>query len=417
MIRQSRRLALVILANAALRIAGGASGVLVGVYVADLANRGFPVDAALVGGLSATSFAAELAGAVPMGVIADAVASRSLMTGGALVAAVATALFGWSRHIGVFFISRALEGLAAAASVPSLLAHVVDETAEDAGLRARVMSYFELSLLAGLAIGGVAGSQLWRRLGPAAFGVLSLVYVGAAIMLFVGGAGSRGSGRVEAFAGLWKSIRQPALRRLAPMWLCMNTIIGLWLGPTLYFLLTRQSTTGQFLAGVFRDDPQQLGWLLLGYSAVFSTGLVAWSVVLPRTPLLRALRISLIAMVAVSIGLLVLNHAGGASASVRWTLTAIISVLVMVESGFTPAALSLLAAAVGPGAGRGAAMGIYSFLLSVGALAGTLLGGLLGQRFAIDGLIYATFALALVALGLLGRLGRSEERGARSEGR
>jgi predicted MFS family arabinose efflux permease len=62
-------------------------------------------------------------------------------------------------------------------------------------------------------------------------------------------------------------------------------------------------------------------------------------------------------------------------------------------------------------------MGIYSFLLSVGALAGTLLGGLLGQRFAIDGLIYATFALALVALGLLGRLGRSEERGARSEGR
>jgi MFS family permease len=184
----------------------------------------------------------------------------------------------------------------------------------------------------------------------------------------------------------------------------MNTIIGLWLGPTLYFLLTRQSNSGQFLAGVFTDDPQQLGWLLLGYSAVFSAGLVAWSVVLPRTPLLRALRISLIAMVAVSIGLIVLNHAGGASANVRWTLTAIISVLVMVESGFTPAALSLLAAAVGPGAGRGAAMGIYSFLLSVGALAGTLLGGLLGQRFAIDGLIYATFALALVALGLLRRL-------------
>jgi hypothetical protein len=35
-----RRLALVVLANAALRIVGGASGVLVGVYVADLANRG-----------------------------------------------------------------------------------------------------------------------------------------------------------------------------------------------------------------------------------------------------------------------------------------------------------------------------------------------------------------------------------------
>src|SRR5215472_16027496 len=142
MIQQRRRLTLVILANAALRIAGGASGVLVGVYVADLANRGFRIDAALVGGLSAASFGAELAGAVPMGVIADAIAARALMTSDAVVAAVATAMFGWSRHIGVFFISRALEGLAAAASVPTLLAHVVDETAEDAGLRARVMSYF-----------------------------------------------------------------------------------------------------------------------------------------------------------------------------------------------------------------------------------------------------------------------------------
>jgi MFS family permease len=399
-----RRLALVILANAVLRIAGGASGVLVGVYIADLANRGFSVDAALVGGLSATSFGAELAGAIPMGVIADAIAARSLMTGGALIAAVATALFGWTHHVGVLVFTRVLEGLAAAASVPALLAHVVDETADDAGLRARVMSYFELSLLAGLALGGVIGSQLWRRLGSEAFGVLSLVYVSAAIMLFVGGTGSRGSGPAHAFAGLSRSLRQPALQQLAPMWLCMNAIVGMWLGPTLYFLLTRHSTSGQFLAGLFTDNPEQLGWLLFGYSLVFGTGLMAWSVALPRTPLHRALRISLVAMVAVSAGLLFLNHTGRALASVRWTLTAIISVLVMVESGFTPAALSLLAAAVGPRAGRGAAMGIYSFLLSAGALGGTLLGGLLGERFAIDGLIYGTFALALVALGLLTRL-------------
>src|SRR5215472_1210350 len=111
MIQQRRRLTLVILANAALRIAGGASGVLVGVYVADLANRGFPVDAALVGVLSATSLGAELAGAIPMGLIADAIAARSLMTGGAILAAVATALFGWTRQIGVFALSRVLEGL------------------------------------------------------------------------------------------------------------------------------------------------------------------------------------------------------------------------------------------------------------------------------------------------------------------
>ncbi len=126
-----RRLALVIVANAMLRIAGGTSGVLVGIYLADLANQGFAVDAALVGLLSAMSFGAELVGAIPMGVIADAVAPRALMSTGALVAALAVVLFGLTRDVRVFFASRALEGLAAAAAVPPLLAHLVDQTAND----------------------------------------------------------------------------------------------------------------------------------------------------------------------------------------------------------------------------------------------------------------------------------------------
>src|SRR5207302_236190 len=44
---------------------------------------------------------------------------------------------------------RLLEGLAAAVTVPALLAHVVDTAARDSALRARTMSYFELSLLVG----------------------------------------------------------------------------------------------------------------------------------------------------------------------------------------------------------------------------------------------------------------------------
>jgi hypothetical protein len=48
-----------------MRIASGASGVLVGLYLADLANRGFGVNPALVGTLGAVSFASELAAGVP----------------------------------------------------------------------------------------------------------------------------------------------------------------------------------------------------------------------------------------------------------------------------------------------------------------------------------------------------------------
>ena len=49
-------------------------------------------------------------------------------------------------------------------------------------------------------------------------------------------------------------------------------------------------------------------------------------------------------------------------------------------------------------------MGIYSFLLGVGALVGSVLAGIAGRWLAIDGLIYVTLGLACVALGLLFRL-------------
>jgi cyanate permease len=43
-------------------------------------------------------------------------------------------------------------------------------------------------------------------------------------------------------------------------------------------------------------------------------------------------------------------------------------------------------------------MGIYSVLLSIGAIVGSLLAAAFGQAFAVDGLIYSTFAMAIVAL-------------------
>lgn len=80
----------------------------------------------------------------------------------------------------------------------------------------------------------------------------------------------------------------------------------------------------------------------------------------------------------------------------------------MVESGFTPAALTLLAGAVGGHGERGAAMGIYSVLLSVGAIAGSLAAAALGGRFTVDGLIYGTLGMAAVAMLLLPGLERAE---------
>jgi MFS family permease len=399
---ETLNLVFVLIGNSLQRIAAGASGVLVGFYLAQLANRGSAIGAGVVGILGAVSFAAELIAAMPMGIASDAVRPRGLMTGGSLLGAGATQLFGMTGLVSIFFVSRGLEGLGAAAVAPPLLAHLTDVTDHKPAFRAKVMSYFELSLLAGLALGGLLAGQLWRKLGTRAFGAVALVYLFSAALLYSGAVGSRSHGRGQAVEGFLRALRHPSLQRLAPVWLCVNTIVGLWLGPTLVFLLTHKSQSNQFLDGVFLEHPDRVGWVLLGYSIIFGVGVTVWSFVLPRISLQRALHVTLFAMLLVCGEFLLFNHL--ISHTARWLVGVVTALTIMVESGFTPAALALLAGAIGAQAGRGAAMGIYSVLLSVGAIVGSLFAAGLGRRFAVDGLICGTLAMAIIALLFVRRL-------------
>jgi MFS family permease len=80
-------------------------------------------------------------------------------------------------------------------------------------------------------------------------------------------------------------------------------------------------------------------------------------------------------------------------------LLAVAGVAVLVESGFTPAAFAHLADLADARQGDATtAMGIYSLLLGVGQLAGVLLGTPLAARWQMDGVLVATWGLALVAL-------------------
>jgi sugar phosphate permease len=115
------------------RVAVGARGVLVGLYLAQLANRGSAIGAGLVGILGAVSFGAELVSSTPTGIASDAVAPRALMAGGSLLGAFATQLFGMTGLIGIFFMSRGIEGIGAAAVAPPLLAHLTDVTDHQPG--------------------------------------------------------------------------------------------------------------------------------------------------------------------------------------------------------------------------------------------------------------------------------------------
>lgn len=395
---------LVLLGNCLMRLAGGASGVLMGLYFGDQANRGSGVSAAFVGLIGAAAFGAELIAAFPMGLLADVIAPRTLMTAGGLIGGGAIHLLAWTRQLPVFFFSRSLEGIAAAAGAPSTLAYLVDETERDKRLRGRVMSYFELSLLAGIALGGPLGSQLWTRLGLASFAAVSFVYWLSSACFVLGTRGIRTRSGSRLWTVLKSAFKDPSIRRLAPSWLCINAIIGLWLGPVVVYLLTRTDSSGQYLAGLFSSRPEDVGWLFFTYFVTFGLGVTGWSFVLHRIARKRVLVIALSAMLAVCIGLYFLNHSQSWPAEMRWLLLAAIAASVMVESGFTPAALALLADMVGSQGNRGTAMGIYSALLGVGALLGALIASALAARFAIDELIFGTLALALIAMTTLRRL-------------
>jgi MFS family permease len=406
------RLILVLLGNALLRVANSAGGVLVGFYLADLANRGRVIDAALVGTLGAVTFIAELIGALPMGVLSDALAPRALMIAGALLGAMAAQIFGMSGVVTIFFLSRALEGLAAAAISPSVLAHLTDVTDGDSALRGKVLSYYELSLLVGIALGGIVGGSLFGKFGTGAFAVVAGIYLISAVLLGLGAVGSRKHGAEQAISGLLKALRDPYLVRLAPAWLCINAIVGLWLGPTLVFLLTlddREKPYNQFLTGVFAEKPEQVGYALLVYAIVFATGVTTWSFFLARFKRKLVLNIAIVGMFFACLGFYLLNHSQGLGTAAHIAIVALICISIMVESGFTPAALSLLADVVGAQGGRGAAMGIYSLLLSIGSLIGSFIAGWLGKLFAVDGLIYGTVAMAAIAFGTVWFLPKDEK--------
>jgi MFS family permease len=212
------RAELAIFAHALLRVASSADGVIVGLYLAALNREYGRIHAGLVGTLGAAAYGAELMASVPLGLAADAFSVRGLMAAGALVSALGTQLFAVAVSTPVFFLSRLLQGVGIAGVTPPLLKFLAQSTAHEPVRRARVMSFFELSMLAGLALGGVLGTQFWAALNAGAFSAVALLIVVCAVLLFLGA--PRGSDPATTGAtlqGLREVLSSRFVRRLAPI--------------------------------------------------------------------------------------------------------------------------------------------------------------------------------------------------------
>jgi MFS family permease len=394
--RSTGRLTVVLLANWLLRIASSGGGALAGFYLAALARAGQPIDPALVGALSVVSNIAELLGAVPLGMLADRYGPRRILIISTLVGAAATQLFGISGVIAIFFVSRSLESVASVAGGPALLTHLTDATQNDAALRGRVMGLYELSLLGGVALGSFVGGAAWVRFETLGFALLATAYALAALLFAWGTRGVRPAvpPSDHPLSGLRHALTDPLLRRLAPAWLAVNAIIGLWL-THIGFQLSGPRVAGQALVGSLRPDA--VGTILLGYAVALGVGIVAWSYALAVVGRLRALRWSLAALLVFCAALYTLNLPLGWSDDATRGLAILAALAIALGSGFTPAALAYLSDVIAGGEGRGAALGIYTALFSIGGALGAGLGGVLAQWFALNGLIAGTAGLIVIA--------------------
>jgi len=395
--------------NCALRIAGAATGILLIRYLAHLNDTIAPIGAGAVGALTGGFYAAELVAAPLLGAVGDRRGWRGLLLLGPLLGAIALGLTAATTVLAVLLLTRLLEGLSAAGTVPALLGYLGEATDGDDALRGRVLGVFEATTALGTLIVAAAAGGLWGALGRAAFLAVAALYL-VALGLFLPvrdtSAARRATSRGGApswRAGLRRLRGQGQLRTFLPGWLCISAITGLWFSHGLYQLQVRRPEGhGQALVGAFAEDDVRLFLVLAIYAVTFSLGVLLWGYVgLRFVREVVAMRIALAAMFGVCAILWGLNHA----AAPPPVLVALFLSLLLVESGFAPAAIAYLARLSGSVTReRGLVMGLYSVVSGGGSLLGAALGAPFAERLALDGILVATVLLAAIALLLLGTL-------------
>jgi MFS family permease len=401
-----------------LRLSTSLTGTMLVYYLAELPRHGGePVNALVVGAFAAVFFLAELALSPPFGILSDRFGHHRIMQLGPILGGVAVVLTGLTTNLPLLGVTRWLEGASTAASVPSILGYIAFATAADEGLRGRAVARFEAATLGGLGAGLILAGPLYSVLGPRAFFLNAVFYVGSLLIYRYGvrvpPSEEHGAGDSQRRFG-WARYRQllstSHVWLLAPTWIAVNAAIGLWTAQSIFQLVRAPDPrfTGQLLVGGL--EPILIGSITLGPReqislglviglGVFFAGLIYWG---NRFKRLRRTTIVFYGVLggAFMIGAgLLLNHSGGVPVLLRLPIAVALLVGLFVLAGATPAALGLLAdiSEAYPD-DRGAIMGLYSVFLGIGHIIGSIVGGFAAEWAAIDGLLVASLALMAIAV-------------------
>ncbi len=416
-----RSLAPLLIGTFILRASGGAGTIIFGFFLAQLASHtNVAITSLNVGLLSVAYYATELVLAPVMGSLSDRLGRRYFLILGPLVGLIEVALIPFAPVLNPlpYFLSlRLISGTSSAMTTPAVLGYLADYTSQDRSRRMRVMSFFELATSGGIAVGVILGGFAWDHFGRGAFALLASLYLVAVLCMLLAPkimqVIEQGNIRTVGVR-YWRIIRTPRLFIFIPAWICINALVGVWIGPQLTFILSKHSNNhNQLLMGSLSSPGAGhiLSMVLGAFVLFFGLCLLFWAFFLKNIPRLNLMLTSITGVYLACIALAGINHRGAGNDALLFIWIPLLMVGVFAESSFAPSALAYLAdISEDVAKDRGLLMGLYSIFLGVGQLLGNGLGGLFAKAWGFDGLIFLTMLLGFVALISLLMLFRQERK-------
>jgi len=409
-----------------LRINSGATTVVLGLFLAQLAlHAGHPITSLQVGLLPVAFFISELLLAPLMGALGDRWGRRYFLIFGPIPGLIHVSLIPFTpvaNPLPYLLFLQIIAAFSSAMIVPATLSYLADITVQDQVRRTRVMSLYELATSGGIAVGVAIAGFAWDYLGRFAFGLIAFFYLVVSLCMFLAPKVKQvtAHGTLSTLARrYWSVIRTPRFFLFIPAWIGISSLAGIWLSSQVPFLLTmNKHDPNQLLIGSMsgHGGGSRVSLVLGAYVLFFGLCLIFWAFFLNRVPRLRLMLTSIAGVYLACIALVGINHRGVGNDFLLLIFIPLLTIGVFAESSFAPAALSYLADVTEEAArDRGLLMGLYSIFLGLGQSIGNGLGGVFAHNFGFDGLIYLTALLAFVAFISLLWLNRQERKRSRTD--
>ena len=451
-IKVAKSLAAVLIGTLIIRLASQTMSQMLQFYFARIDRDYFSLSHTVTGLVTASFFVTELLGSPIFGALSDRQGRRRFILLGPLLGALAVQITSMTMAIWLLVITRLLEGLSTASSVPATLGFITDATTGRPNLRARIMGLFEITFIGGVAAGAITGGYLWKFFSDPkiiagihffspAFSLNGGVYL-LSFVVFLWGlrdipgklAGVSPPVRGHAILGSITSakpvsrdtaiatarvrmsryiavLKSKPVFDFAPAWLAVNSVIGMWINHSPRLLTGKERHTRQVLMGNF--GPLKFGYGFAIFLIVFALGALVWSLFMGKY---RKTGVMLIATAGLFLTLFMiyfLNHGAKFSPGANHVIFGGLIGGLLLMSGFTPAALTYLADISELHAeDRGSIMGLYTVFLGVGQVLGTAVGGFFATWRGVDGLIILSLLFGTVTIGSLTYLRAQENAGA-----